>query len=105
MNRLELESLVEQRREAVGRSFENTHSMDECIERLAQKSDDPQPPPIYLTREEQRLWRAITSLYFFQDQVSLERFATICEYWKLAMCDPNWPSVDFYIKNAAPSNA
>lgn len=32
--RLELERIVENRRQAEGRNFEKEHSMDECVERL-----------------------------------------------------------------------
>jgi len=35
MNRLELEREVGRRRQAIGRSFEKEHSMDEGVERLA----------------------------------------------------------------------
>lgn len=37
MNRLELEAIVYRRREEKGRNFENTHSMDESVERLGER--------------------------------------------------------------------
>ena len=41
MNRLELEREAERRRQAIGRSFEKEHSMDECVERLTTEIREP----------------------------------------------------------------
>lgn len=60
----------------------------------------PQPAPNWMTEEEREVWQALSSFYLDHD-VDFPHFASVLQGWIGAAEHPNWPSENFYEKNAA----